>query len=480
LNKVLKSVYLLVLSLCLMGANTDTLKLPNLGDASTSLFSAEKEYQIGRTWLRIFRSRVPTSGDPQIADYLEDLIYRLATHSQLEDRRLDVVIVNNKTLNAFAVPGGVVGIHDGLLAYAQSEDELATVLAHELAHLSQRHFSRGVEEQKRQTPLALAGLLAGLVLIATTGSDAGMAAISASQAVSMQSQLKFSRGNEQEADRIGMLTLIAADMNPYAAPAMFERMLKATRYSGRNVPDFLLTHPVTESRIADTRNRARRYKKTITPENTEYHLMRARVRLSQEISPQLAAQRFRIALEGDPISPDAERYGLALALTETGQLQQARRELTPLLLKYPDQIAYIIADANIDIASNKSQNAANKLSNKLALTPGNYPLSMSYAEALLKSQQPHIAEEVLVALSKTKPLKPIVWYQLAETQGLAGNILGLHRSRAEYFLLKGNLDRAIQQLKYALNLTSGSFSETAKIRQRLVDIEDIKEMMKNL
>ncbi len=478
--RFLKIVGVTLLSISLMGANTDELKLPKLGETSTSLFSTEKEYQIGRAWLRIFRSRAPTSEDPLLSDYLENLIYNLATHSQLEDRRLDIVVVNHKALNAFAVPGGVVGIHDGLLAYAQSEDELATVLAHELAHLSQRHFSRGVEQQKRQTPLALAGMLAGLLLIATTGGDAGMAAITASQAASMQSQLRFSRGNEQEADRIGMLTMVSAGMDPHAAPSMFERMLKATRYSGNNVPEFLLTHPITENRISDTRNRARRYTKTMGTDNIEYHLMRARVRVLQEDSPQIAIQRFRTALSGDTVFPEAERYGLVLALTESGQLSDARKELEPLLAASPESITYVIAEAKINIAHGRAKQAANKLSAKLKLAPNNYPLSMTYAEALLKSRQSHIAEEVLISLSKSKSKEPAVWYQLAETQGLAGNISGLHQSRAEYYILNGVMDKASQQLQYALKLTEKNFAEAETIKQRLLDIEVMKQMMEDL
>ena len=165
------------------------------------MFSAEFEHQLGRTWLRIFRSQVPTVDDPLLFDYLENLIYQLVRYSKLEDRRIEMVVVDNSAINAFAVPGGVIGIHNGLLLWAQTEDELATVLAHEIAHLSQRHFSRGVEFQQKQQPLALAAMLASLVLMATAGSDVGMAALSATQAATQDSALRYSRGNEQEADR---------------------------------------------------------------------------------------------------------------------------------------------------------------------------------------------------------------------------------------------------------------------------------------
>jgi len=153
---------LLMSALFLASSSTaKELKLPNLGESSTSLFSPEQEYQMGRAWLRVFRSQAPTIDDPLLQEYIEDLVYRLVTHSELQDRRVEVVIVDNPVINAFAVPGGVIGVHTGLLLYAQSEDELATVLAHEIAHLSQRHFSRRVEPQQKQVPLTLAGLLAG-------------------------------------------------------------------------------------------------------------------------------------------------------------------------------------------------------------------------------------------------------------------------------------------------------------------------------
>ena len=265
-------------------AQTDELKLPNLGESSTRMFSAEFEHQLGQTWLRIFRSQAPTVNDPLMFEYLENLIYGLVTHSKLEDRRVDLVVVDNPTINAFAVPGGVIGVHNGLLLYAQTEDELGTVLAHEIAHLSQRHFSRGVEFQKNQAPINLAAMLAGLVIMATAGGDAGLAALTSAQALAQDSALRYSRSNEQEADRVGMQTMVDAGLDPHAAPAMFERMMQASRYSGGNrIPEFLRTHPLSENRIADTRNRARQHPKTIRPVNLDYQLMRARAYVQEAI-----------------------------------------------------------------------------------------------------------------------------------------------------------------------------------------------------
>ena len=459
-------------------ANTEEFKLPNLGESSTSMFSSEFEYQLGRAWLRAFRGQVPTVDDPLLFDYVENLIYMLVSHSQLEDRRIDMVIVDNPTMNAFAVPGGVIGIHNGLLLWAETEDEFATVLAHEIAHLSQRHFSRGVEYQQKLQPLSLAAMLASFVLMATTGTDLGMAALSASQAAAQNSALSYSRSNEQEADRVGMQTIVAAEMDPHAAPAMFERMLRATRYSdSEQIPEFLRSHPLSENRIADTRNRARQYPKKSRDPDLDYQLMRARVVTELSETPGLAVARFQGELDGTPYSREATTYGLVLALTASGRADEASLALDSIWSTSPDRLEYIIAGADIDMARNKPELAAKKLARRLAVSPGNHPLTMSYARALMKNQQPHIAAQVLVKQSKRWPDDPGLWYLLAEVQGLSGNIAGLHQSRAEYFILKGSLGDAKKQLGYALKLTKDNYWVSAKIHQRLTDVEKMQERM---
>lgn len=457
---------------------TEDLKLPNLGESSTSIFSPEQEYQLGRAWLRSFRSQAPTLDDPLLQDYLEDLIYRLVTHSELQDRRIEVVIVDNPVINAFAVPGGVIGVHTGLLLYAQSEDELATVLAHEIAHLSQRHFSRRVEQAQQNQPLTLAGMLAGAVLIATTGGAAGLAAMSATQAAALDAQLRYSRAAEQEADRIGMQTMVKADMDPHAAPAMFERMLQGSRYSSANrVPEFMRTHPLSESRISDTRNRARQYPKMQRQPSLSYHLMRARMQVHHADTPLRAVEMFRSSLEGRPLSEEGSRYGLVLALMESGQPAEAQKELDKLIAERPTRLEFAIAQAELDMSISEAQSAVRLMQRELKLYPGNHALTMTYARALLMNDQAHIAEEVLLEQSHIHPGDPGLWYLLAEVQGLSGNIAGLHQSRAEYFILNGILDEAERQLNYAMKLSRNDYHTAAKISQRLRDVAELRERM---
>ena len=471
----------LVLCLALspsLWAVTEDLKIPNLGESSTSLFSPDYEYRLGRMWLRSFRGQAPLMNDPLLHSYLESLVFELVQHSELQDRRLDLVIVDNPTINAFAVPGGVIGVHSGLFQYAETEDEFATVIAHEIAHLSQRHFSRRMELAQEQGPMQLAGLLAGVLLAATVGTDAGLAAMSAAQGLAQDAQLRYSRANEAEADRVGLRTLYNAGMDPYAAPQMFERMYAATRYSQSDrVPEFLRTHPLSEKRIADTRSRAMQYPKRIRSVSTDYQLMRARVAMQAAQTPEEAVASFRAELEGQTLSEEAATYGLVLALTAAGRADEAALALDSIWSGSSDRIEYVIASADIDLARDNPRRALATLERRLKLSPGNHPLTMAYANALHLAGAPHLAEAVLAEQSNQVSNDPGLWYLLAEVQGLAGNIVGLHRSRAEYFILVNALDSAERQLTYAQNLVGTDFTTSALINERLKDIQDMRAEM---
>ncbi|MEE8058726.1 MAG: M48 family metalloprotease [Pseudomonadales bacterium] len=475
----------LLLAACLLTTSSyaqvkKDIQLPELGDTSSGMFSLEKEYQLGRAWLKVFRSRVHVVSDPLLQDYIEDLTYKLATYSELKDRRLDIMMVNNRSINAFAVPGGVIGVHNGLLLQADTEAQLASVLAHELGHLSQRHFARSIEVQKRNTIPNMAGLLAGIILAATAGGDAGMAAIAATQAANLQNQLRYSRLHEQEADRVGMQTMVRADMDPSAAAGMFEIMQRSYRYASNRPPEFLLSHPVTESRISDARNRSRQYPRKMYTDNPHFQLMRTRVELSFIGNNNDAVKRFRSKLSANTRYPDADQYGLVLALTANSEFDEAQMLLNTLRAATPGELSYLIAQVELDIASGKLREAIDLLNKALSLSPNNHPLTMSLANALLKANQPHRAEQVLKEHATRKPNDPSIWYLLAETHGLAGNIVGVHQARAEYFVLNGVLDKAAKQLTYALPLVKQDHLTTVKINERIKQIKQMEVTMKNL
>ncbi|HAQ25342.1 M48 family metalloprotease [Stutzerimonas nitrititolerans] len=462
---------------CLLTTPAMTNELPSLGDSSSGIVSPEQEHQLGRAWLSLLRGQVQQLSDPQVKDYLERSVYRLAETSQLQDRRLEFVLLDSPQLNAFAAPGGIIGVNGGLFIHAQTEAEYASVLAHELAHLSQRHFARGLEAQQRMQLPLMAAMLAGVVAAAAGAGDAGIAAIVSTQAAAIQAQRRFSRQNEQEADRIGLINLERAGYDPRAMPDMFGRLMRQYRYD-QKPPEFLLTHPVSESRIADTRNRAEQYPDGGVQDSLRYQLMRARIQLKFESTPGLSAKRFRAMLSDDP-GLDAARYGLALAQIASGQLEDAASNLQPLLEKMPDDATYNLAQIELDITANRLQAAQQRVERLLQLYPGSYPVRQANIDLLSKQNRLDQAERELDKLVEVRRNDPDVWYQVSEIRGLTGNIVGLHQARAEFFALVGDYDQAIEQLDFAKR-RANNFQMSARIDARQKALADEKRMIESM
>lgn len=452
--------------------------LPSLGDASSALVSPQQEYQLGRAWLSLVRGQVSQLDDPQLKDFVETSVYRLGETSQVQDRRLEFVLLNSPQINAFAAPGGIIGVNGGLFLYAQTEAEYASVMAHELAHLSQRHFARGLAAQQRMQIPVMAAMLAGIVAAAAGAGDVGIATIASTQAAAIQEQRRFSRQNEQEADRIGLVNLEKAGYDPRAMPSMFERLMRQYRYD-RMPPEFLLTHPVSESRIADTRNRAEQYPVQGIQDTLRYQLLRARVQLIYEETPGLAAKRFRAMLDDNP-KLDAARYGLALAQIKGAQYDEARETLETLLQGAPDDITYNLAQVELDMATRGLDDAQRRLDRLLKLYPSNYPLKQARIDLLIKQGRTQDAERALDELLKNRGKDPDVWYQVAEIRGLTGNTIGLHQARAEYFALVGDYKQAIEQLDFAKRRASNNFQLASRIDARQRELIDEQRMVEQM
>lgn len=463
---------------CLLAQPSIASDLPSLGDASSAIVSPQQEHQLGRAWLSLVRGQVDQLSDPQLKDFVETSVYRLGETSQVQDRRLEFVLLNSPQINAFAAPGGIIGVNGGLFLYAQTEAEYASVMAHELAHLSQRHFARGLEAQQRMQLPMMAAMLAGIIAAAAGAGDAGIAAIATTQAAAIQEQRRFSRQNEQEADRIGLVNLEKAGYDPRAMPSMFERLMRQYRYD-RMPPEFLLTHPVSESRIADTRNRAEQYSAGGITDSVRYQLMRARVQLLYEDTPGLAAKRFRSMLDENP-KLEAARYGLALAQIKSGQLKQARESLQPLLEKAPDDVAYNLAQVELDMASSRLPDAQSRLTRLLGLYPDNYPLKQARIDLLMKQGRIQDAERALDELLKNRPKDPDIWYLVAEVRGLSGNTIGLHQARAEFFALVGDYRQAIEQLDFAKRRATNNFQLASRIDARQRELIDDQRMVEQM
>ncbi len=444
--------------------------LPVLGDAVSGTITTQQEYEFGREIIRSMRAQTPLLSDPLIEEYIASLSYHLAANSELTDHRLEFLLIDSDQLNAFAAPGGIVGVNAGLFLYADNEGQFASVISHELAHLSQRHYARGVAQAQSSRISTIATTLASLLILAAAGGEAGQAAMAASQAAMMENRLQFSRANEEEADRVGMRTLFNAGFDPEDMPGMFENMMQIRSFS-RRIPEFLSSHPLDENRVADSRNRALNLPAVEHIQNVEFLLMKQRALLHFENDYRGFIQNLELDLpQLNGAEADAAVYGIALAQLRSAAFVAASESLASLLAKDPNRISYVVLEAEIAKAGGDYEQALNILEENLDINPNNYPLTLSYAETLDAASRYEDAIEAYRNLSRQRPNDINIWYELAELQGLVGNISGVHQARAEYFYGIGEFGRAIDHLNSAL-LERNDALTTARIRQRLDDIQ---------
>lgn len=449
---ILASAFALAFSLTVSQASAQSSDstLPSIGGAGGGLISERQETDIGRQVMTSIRRSAPQITDALVQDYLNSIIYRLVPSAPLSSSDLTLAIIDSPDINAFAVPGNVVGVNGGLFLNAESEQQFASVLAHELAHLSQRHFARRLEQQETSAPLTIAGMIAGIILSAVTQSDVGIAAIAGTQALAVQNMLAYSRAHEQEADRVGMDILASSGMDPRGMPEMFEIMMRQNRLQGNRVPEYLSTHPLTQNRVSDTRNRAEQYPRRDVADAQEYHLVRSRLQVRYAKSADIAVETFKDYLNrSDTEKPDAIRYGLAVALLRNGNQSEAIIELERLLDGTPGRITYQVTLAEALIEQDKLNEARSLLSEALARNPGNYPITDMLAHLETAAGNGERAAEYLHRLTRELPKKEHLWLRLAEAEGLARNIVGVHRARAEYDILMGDLEAAQRQLRQA-------------------------------
>lgn len=437
--------------------------LPSLGAASTSV--SNEEYRLGRAWLRQFRAQAPQWQDPIASDYLESLIARLAPHSQISGLRTITVMVDNESLNAFAVPGGVVGINSGLFAFAEDEGAFVSVLAHELGHLSQRHYARGSARAAQTQLPAMAAMLAGMLIAASGAGDAGMAAAMGSQAALIQDQLSYSRLFEQEADNIGLQAMADAGYDPEAMVRMFAAMQRMARLQGDTPPEFLLTHPVTDSRLTAAQDRAAQLNVADAyTSDTLYDMMRARALLSiYANSPQQAASR----LNREGADETAQRYLDALIAARNGQTATALQRLDQLADQQPDFAMLPASAASVALEAGQYDEAIQRSQRLLRFMPNYLPAQLILAEAQLQ-RDPPAAYNGLRDMADQHPDNPQVFNLLAEAAGRSGHNGWGHLARAEHLQLTGRIDSGIRQLSIARDAAERDNDQPllARIEQR--------------
>ncbi len=460
----------LTLLLACTTANAET-ALPDLGSESASPLSPEQEYRLGRGWLRQLRAQVPTLADPLTQEYAESLVYRLASHSDLQAPDLAIILINSKEINAFAVPGGVIGLNTGLFLNANQEDEVASVVAHEIAHVSQHHFGRRLAESQRMNKAILAAMLASIAVAIAGDAEAGMAGLMTSQAAAIQSQLAYSRVQEREADRVGMQTLTAAGMDPEAMARFFELLLRQQQFSS-DPPEFLMTHPITEERIADARARANALPPVGLHDSLHFQLIKARLTAGFFSSPDQAISHFREQVKGgNGLQQQASAYGLAIALLRDRQYAQAEQVLERLRQTNANELWYRLAIAETRQAAGDHDAAILQLRELVELMPGNYAATVMLAFSLIRKEQPEQAEKLLEPLLLERPQDVALWRLAADAWGESGQMAQAHLARGEYLFLSGQEDKGMEQLRYALDRSKDSFPLHSRIKARLKQME---------
>ncbi len=457
-------IYLLILVSSNLSSSEED--LPIIGDSSSSVISIASEYNLGRLYMAQLRRTLPEYIDPVSQDYSEHLVYRLSEFSELSDRRLEIALIDEKSVNAFAAPGGIIGINAGLIFHADTEGQLASVLSHELAHLSQRHFARRMQRQKDRS---LANSLMILGSIALAGATSNPNALLVGQQAITQQNLSFSRGDEQEADRIGFKNMVSAGFDPKSTSYMFEKLQSLSRLSGSNELEFLRSHPLTKNRIADAQSRAQGFENKNYRNSLDYDLVRNRTIVHFSEVPRQAVTIFQKELTDS--SDEREKleayYGLALAYSRDNKHSQALNSMRQALEMDSENLMLQIGLLELHIEAENYFEAEALASSLLSTNPYNYPISMLYNRVLMNKGDYKLGEKILKDLTLKRPKDPQVWYWLAEVQGLDKNVIGLHLSRAEYFFLTGSYETSIKHLRMALDLTGNNFQLTESIHNKI-------------
>ncbi|NRP56445.1 M48 family metallopeptidase [Marinobacterium sp. xm-a-127] len=415
-------------------------KLPSLAGSTNSSYQLEQERALGQAWMRMMKAQAQLLDDPIVESYLKDRLWYLSPFSELQDKRLDLLVIDQQEVNAFAAPGGIIGINAGLLLATETEDQLMSVIAHEFAHLSQRHFAQQQAASEQRQPLVLAGIV-GSILLSSINPNAGAAALQGTIGASENARLSFSRQNELDADQAGMRTLVAAGYDPQAMPQMFAQLAQANRFSGSAVPEFLRTHPVTESRIADSTNRAMNLPSASEENRDHQNFMIAKSRVAVKYG---AENQLLNNSELDESAKQFTHYLKALSVNNSEEAQSHWEALSKSWQQHPwVQLSRL---TQLSLSGQATRQLMDELTDL-------YPNDLAVQAALAKTyrEQGNVSQAISLyrKLLRDHPNNTLFLYHLAELYGLINDIEQLHRTRIEFFFQRAEFDLALRQVEFA-------------------------------
>ncbi|MBL6693965.1 MAG: M48 family metalloprotease [Proteobacteria bacterium] len=459
-----------LMCLCLAHAQDNSVELPLIGDRLSGAVSQTEEEILGRQFLRDLKRETKILYDPIVQEWTELFIYKIGESSKVNKKAFEVLIIEDNNLNAFAAPGGIIGVNAGLYKYSENEAQFASVIAHELAHLSQRHFARQVLENSDRSNANMATLLASIVVAVATRSPA---AVIGGQGIIATQSLRYSRLYETEADREGFVTLERAGYRTQEMSEMFRNMQEIRRLSGDNVPEFLLTHPITTRRITESRERARKSDESGIIDTLNFKLIKQRVRF-------LMTDNLSIrALENEKYDSDDGMYFSALLERKKLNFSKSIEILEELEKKYPDNLIIKTTIAETYTESGNIGKSKSYTQNLLEISLGNYPLSYNLANAHMMEDNFLAAEQILEDIKFYRPVDINLLKDLSEVQLKSNNLLGYHLTNSEYLFYSGRYEEALRDLQRARSIATNNFKIREIITERILILQSYVRNSRN-
>ncbi|MEA3410350.1 MAG: M48 family metalloprotease, partial [Pseudomonadota bacterium] len=448
------------------------IRLPDIGDPASAVLSRAEEQQLGTIILGQIRNSFPVIDDPELNTYIQSLGTRLITEGLDSELLFHFLLIDDPNINAFATPGGVISVHSGLLVGAANESELAGVVAHEIAHVEQRHMARTYANAGKINIATALGVLASIAA-GMLDPNLGAAAVQGTLAASAQAQLAFSRSNEREADRVGMQLLTAAGYNPNGMPSFFEKLQKANQLNAGPALEFLSTHPVTLSRISDTRNRAEQLiaegRRDYLNDTETFRFAKARL-LALGTSPTALIDQAR-----KKTLNRTDSYAYAIALTRNGDVEQAIAVLDKLVETDPDNLWLQLALAQAYMKSWRLPKATELLRDINEIYPNQEAVVYYLAQSLLDQEKGGEALRILDTIPVQRVSNPALYKLRAEAGAQAGQPWLSHEALADYYLQYGHFSAALEQLELALQGRRINTVAQARIRVKRKELKKLDE-----
>lgn len=447
------------------------LNLPQIGDPADTVLSPAEEARLGARVVAQLYAYDYLLEDAQLTEYLTAMGWRLAAASGTNPGHLELFMVKDPRINAFALPGGYMGFNAGLITASSSESELAGVMAHELAHVTQRHIARGAAQSGGLSTIATWAAVLAAVIAGSADPDLVLAALAAGQSITYQRQVNFTRAHELEADRIGIQTLAEAGFNPDGMAGFFQTLEQQSRLYGSGMPEFLRTHPVNTTRMAEAQARAASMPKREIRDSLEYTLMRARTQVFAARQPSDAVDGFSALIRQGRDTP-ANRYGLAFALHQLGQNERALAALEPALRDHPRQGNLALLQASIQAGLGQGDTALATYQRTLTLLPRWAPVILEYAEALIRFGQPELARKMLLSHEQAFGTRLETYRLLSLAAREAGNNAEASYQMATYLYLRGDPGGALSQLDAGLRIAGLTPQDRARLSARRAEVRE--------